>query len=53
MWPLSVVMAAVMPGKAGTPPTRADIDDFYVSLLRGFAALVNLVCSAVGAVQKK
>jgi hypothetical protein len=43
MWSLSLVMAAVMLGKAGTPPAREDIDDFYFSLLRGLAALVNLV----------
>jgi hypothetical protein len=43
MWSLSLVMAVVMFVKAGSPPAREDIDDFYFSLLRGFAALVNLV----------
>ena len=43
MWSLSLVMAVVMFVKAGSPPAGEDIDDFYFSLLRGFAALVNLV----------
>ena len=43
MWSLSLVMAAVMFAKAGSPPAREDVDDFYFTLLRGFAALVNLV----------
>jgi hypothetical protein len=43
MWALSLVMATVMFIKAGSPPARQDIDDFYFSLLRGFAAFVNLV----------
>ena len=42
MWSLSLVMA-VMFVKAGSPPAREDVDDFYFTLLRGFAALVNLV----------
>jgi hypothetical protein len=40
MWALSLVMMFV---KAGSPPARQDIDDFYFSLLRGFAAFANLV----------
>ena len=43
MWSLSLVIAVVMFVKAGSPPASEDIDDFYFSLLRGFAALVNLV----------
>ncbi len=43
VWSLSLVMAVVMFVKAGSPPAREDIDDFYFSLLRGLAALVNLV----------
>jgi hypothetical protein len=43
MWSLSLVMAVVMFVKAGSPPVREDVDGFYFSLLRGLAALVNLV----------
>lgn len=43
MWSLSLVMAVVMFVKAGSSPARGDLDDFYFSLLRGLAALVNLV----------
>ena len=42
MWSLSRVRAAVMFGKAGSPPAREDIDDFRFSLLRGPAAVANL-----------
>ena len=42
-WSLSLVMAVVMLVKAGSPAVREDVGDFYFALLRGFAALVNLV----------
>jgi hypothetical protein len=43
MWSLSLVMAVVMYVKAGSLPAREDINDFYFSLLRGLAAIANLV----------
>jgi len=43
MWSLSLVMAMVKSVKAGSPPAREDINDFYFSLLQGSAALVSLV----------
>src|SRR5580704_14998816 len=43
MWSLTLVLSIVMFVKAGSTPAREDINDFYFSLLRGFAAVANLV----------
>jgi RsiW-degrading membrane proteinase PrsW (M82 family) len=42
IWSLSLVMAVVVFVKAGLPPAREDTNDFYFSLLRGCAVIVNL-----------
>jgi hypothetical protein len=43
MWSLSLVMGVVMRVRAGSPPASEDITDFYFSLLRGLAAVANLI----------
>jgi hypothetical protein len=43
MWSMSLVMAVVMRATAGSPPASEDISDFYFSLLRGLAAVANLI----------
>jgi hypothetical protein len=43
MWSLSLVMGVVMRVGAGSPPASEDISDFYFSLLRGLAAVANLI----------
>jgi len=43
LWSMSLVLPAVSLVRFGMPLAREDINDFYFSLLRGFAALANLV----------
>jgi hypothetical protein len=43
MWSMSLVMAVVMRVRAGSLPASEDISDFYFSLLRGLAAVANLI----------
>jgi hypothetical protein len=43
MWSLTLVLSIIMFVKAGSMPAREDINDFYFSLLRGLAAVANLV----------
>jgi hypothetical protein len=43
VWSMTLVMVVVMFVRAGSQPAREDIDDFYFSLLRGLAAVGNLI----------
>jgi hypothetical protein len=43
MWSLSLLLAVVMFLKAGSTPAREDLNDFYFALLRGIAAIANLI----------
>jgi hypothetical protein len=43
LWSMTLAMAVVMFVRAGSLLAREDINDFYFSLLRGLAAVANLV----------
>jgi hypothetical protein len=43
MWALTLVLSVIMFLRAGSTPAREDLNDFYFSLLRGLAAVANLV----------
>jgi hypothetical protein len=43
LWSLSLLFSIVDIIRSGMPRTNEEIDDFYFSLLRGFAAVVNLI----------
>jgi hypothetical protein len=43
MWSMSLLMAVIMRVRAGSAPASEDISDFYFSLLRGLAAVANLI----------
>jgi hypothetical protein len=43
MWSLSLPFVVVDLVRSGVPRTGEDLNDFYFSLLRGFAAVANLV----------
>jgi hypothetical protein len=43
LWSMSLVMAVVIRFKSGSQAASEDISDFYFSLLRGFAAVANLI----------
>jgi len=43
MWSLSLLFVVVDLVRSGVPRTGQDLNDFYFSLLRGFAAVANLV----------
>jgi hypothetical protein len=43
MWSLSLLLVVVDFVRSGVPRTGEDLNDFYFSLLRGFAAVANLV----------
>ena len=43
MWSLSLVLSAIMFLRAGSTPAIEDRNGFYFSLLRGFAAVANLL----------
>lgn len=53
MWSLTLVLSVVMFVKTGATPVRDDINDFYFSLLRGLAAVANLILSYRWAGAKK
>jgi hypothetical protein len=42
-WSLTLLSAVVWLVRSGLPHTQADLNDFYFSLLRGGAAVVNLL----------
>lgn len=42
LWSMSLLLPVVNFARFGMPLAREDINDFYFSLLRGFAALANL-----------
>ena len=42
-WSLSLLILAVSLVRSGMPRSGEDLNDFYFSLLRGFAAVANLV----------
>jgi hypothetical protein len=43
MWSMSLLMAIVMRARAGSPQASEDISDFYFLLLRGLAAVANIM----------
>jgi hypothetical protein len=43
LWSLSLLFSAVDIIRSGIPRANEDINDFYFSLLRGFAAVANLI----------
>jgi hypothetical protein len=43
MWALTLVLSVIMFLRAGSTPAREDLNDLYFSLLRGLAAVANLV----------
>ena len=43
LWSMSLLAIAVGLVRSGMPRTSEDVNDFYFSLLRGFAAVANLI----------